>query len=276
MPDEPNPRAVAGHNAPPADPVVPSRIDEVIAASNAWLTKLPVEKNAAGKDIPVIRDEDTANACRDHITQIELELKALPGDCHDARREHDDLAAPHIAAAQKIQWEFDRAEAKLTLAKRLLKGYTEKKIHYPGVIQTWLDFLEKRQAEERRKTEAAAAAARAEAQEAARLAEQAKGDVIGAKIAAQEAERRANEAAYEAGRAARAKVNVSGENSARALPQRTYYSATVTDHRQTVRHYRDHPKMLALMQELADADARAMKEGFDVPGCDIKIERMAA
>lgn len=245
---EPNPRAVAGHNAPPAEAVILERVDALVRGTNTWLSK-----------VREIGDPDTASACRDMIAQLAEEMKAADAERVRQKKPHDDAAA-------LVQAKFKTPLALLDTAHKAMKR----------LMGGWLDAERKRLDDERRAAEVEAARKVAEAEAAARKAEQAKGDIIGNQVAAAMAAEAAAAAQDDARRAAEAKPQVQGDIAGRAMSLRTYYSAEIKDLPQVVRNYLRHPKMLALMQELADADARTMKEDFDVPGCDIKIDRRAA
>lgn len=71
------------------------------------------------------------------------------------------------------------------------------------------------------------------------------------------------------------KVKLGGTH-AKATTLRSYWSAEITDYAKAVEHYATHSKVVEVIQQLADADARAMKEALNVPGVKLKEERRAA
>jgi hypothetical protein len=66
-----------------------------------------------------------------------------------------------------------------------------------------------------------------------------------------------------------------GGQAGRKMSQRPYWSAIVTDWGKAVRHFEGHPKLRAVVQELADAAARG-KEKTPIDGVEFKSEGRAA
>jgi hypothetical protein len=66
-----------------------------------------------------------------------------------------------------------------------------------------------------------------------------------------------------------------GGQAGRKMSQRPYWSATITDWGKAVRHFEGHPKLRAVVQELADAAARG-KEKTPIDGVEFKSEGRAA
>ena len=90
----------------------------------------------------------------------------------------------------------------------------------------------------------------------------------------------AAESAKVAAKAETAPVNFRSGLGARTKSLRTNWRAEITDLYKAVWHYRDHPKMAALVQELANADARAQAREQNgkstIPGVAFVSEQVAA
>lgn len=241
MPDDNVTAFPKTHNLPTgADAAGPfeERVAKLVEAANAW-----------AKDVPTIATEEQAKKCADLIDQIREEDDAV-----DAARKKE--KQPHDEAIAAIQNRFnplrDRLKACTAVLRKLKDG--------------WLRLLEQRQQEEARKALEAAAAAQAAADEAQRKLEAGAGPAVESML---EADAKAEEARLAQNRAyqtARAKPQVRGSLTGRASGFRSYWRAEITDRMAALTAYQGHPKLLETLQQLADADAREMKDALRVPG----------
>jgi hypothetical protein len=225
--------------------VFDDRVEKLIAAVNAW-----------AKDVPAISTEEQASRCADLIDQVAKEDGAI----EDARKA---AVKPFDDERKKIHTSFMDRRGKLGVCLPILKRLKE----------GWLRLVEQRQAEARRKAEEAALAARREVEEAVRKLKEAKGPAVQSQLEADLAQQRAQEAADAARRAARARPQVVGEMSGRASGFRMHYSAKIVDRRKVLDWYQGHPDVLSVIQRLADAEARDLKDRFAVPGAQLVKER---
>ena len=245
-----DPRHGIGGNQPPEplDPhaAITARVQERIDAANIWLGQ-----------VAEIADLTTAQACDDFIGQLRREWSRTDEERKTEKK-------PHDLAAAAVQSFFNPLLAKLELAESKLRP----------LKQGWLNRVEAEQKAEaeRKQREADALAAKArEAEEAVRAGT---GDVIGNIVESSQLILQADTAQREADKAAAAKPQVQGEFSSRASGFRTVWSATITDKLKALRYYRDDPRLVALLQQLADADARRFKDtGRTVPGVSFKSTR---
>lgn len=207
--------------------------------------------------------EDFKDRCREWF-QAEVtdetaakfrDLIALGGDIEkriEARRKAE--KQPYLDTGKQI----DAAHA--TLAEPVSQGR---------------DFLKKRLgkymlAEEEKRRAAAAEAARVA--EEARKAAEAEKDPFADFDAKQ-----ATEAAVEASKFARAPVNVSGIESARAAGLRTYWLVDVTDGPALVAHFAASPHMIEEARKLAASMVRSAKgSACGIPGIQITEDKRVA
>lgn len=235
-----------GHNNPPADPYAPlrERVDVLVKAANVWLQK-----------VPKITDGPTAKACDDFLNQIKTEISALDLD-RKARNK------PFETAVKSNNDAFRPLTALLEKAKDLLNP-----------LKTgWLQREQARIAEESRIAEEAALKALQEAEDAKREAAKS----IESAVAADEAQKRADEAMVTVQHAVSQKATVKGDYAVRSSGLRTYWSAIIEDYEKALAHYGPHPKVKELIQQLADADAREQKTVLSVPGCEPHSDQRAA
>jgi hypothetical protein len=103
---------------------------------------------------------------------------------------------------------------------------------------------------------------------------------VGAQVEAEEKLRAAEEAAKAALRAEKAPANLQSAIGARTKSLRTVWKARVTSHDKALWHYRRHPDVIATIERLANADARAeaaRNEGIStIPGVEFYSEQIAA
>lgn len=220
------------------------RTNDIVEAANVWL-----------KSIKEITDEPTAKACDDFLGQIKDELAAMDKDRKAINKPHDDAVSANNNA-------FRPLVALLDKSKLLLSPLKTK----------WLQREKDRLAAERAAKEAAALQAMRDAEEAAKRAAAS----VEAAVLADELQVAADTAVAASAAADKAKAHVKGDYVARASGLRTYWSAKIVGFRQAMLHYETHPKMVALVQELANADAREQKKkAMDVPGCEGVSEERA-
>ncbi len=242
-----------GHNISPEDAAF-DKLDErqkaLIEIGEKWLTERPE-----------ITDDKMAGKCHDFITQVNGAIKAVEA----ARVEHK---APHIAAGKAVDARFIPLKGPLDI----LKGKLSPR------LTAYLNKKERqRQEEERRKAEEAARAA-AEAEDA-RAAAEANNDSIAAAAQAEEAARAAEAANKEAAAIAKSRASVKGDYSSRSASLRTTYSGKIVDQGKVYRRFRDHPKVIAVLQELVNAEIRHnpdLKDGTKtLPGVEVVKETTA-
>lgn len=228
-----------GHNAPP-DPMQPIRlrVENLLAMANRWL-----------KSVTEVTDAETAAKCEDFYTQVRKELaklevdrKAINKPLRDEIADNDAMFKPLTTTLTAIQ----------TVVSKLRDG--------------WLRREQQRQDRERIE----AARKLAEAQEAARKAAEKPAETVQDIILVEEAEEAVKTAAATAKQAEAAKPQIRGEFSARAGALRTFYSAEITNLAHAVAYYT--PQLRDAVQQLADADARKMKDDLAVPGVRLKTE----
>lgn len=233
-----------GHNNPPEDDTrtpEQKRVDDLMDAANTWL-----------KEVKEITDAETAKACEDFLDQIKGEAEALEKDRRARNKPHDD--------AVKANNDFYRPlTALLEKAKAMLSPLRTK----------WLKREEDRIAAEKKAAEELALRKMQEAEDARKAA----ATSIQAAVQADEAQKAADDAVAAATAASQAKVQVKGNYATKATGLRTYWSAVVTDQAKAAAHYANHPKMVALVQELANAEAREKKDALAIPGVETKKDK---
>lgn len=196
-------------------------------------------------------DESNAGDVRDLIGKIDKVAKA-------AEKDRKALKEPYLEQGRKIDGSFKPVAS---LAEGLL-----------GPLKKALNaFL---QEQDRIKREAAEKA-RKEAEAAARAAEALKQDEFVGDYAAEQAAEKAK-AARLAEEMAKV-TNVQGNESDRALGLRTYRRAQITNAAMLVGHYAAHPDVVALCEKLANAEIRAAKGGaVNIPGIEVIEEKKVA
>ncbi len=229
--------ATIGHNQPPEDKYAPyrDRTHDIVESANDWL-----------KSVKEITDLPTAKACDDFLKQISDEIAAIKSDRMAWNKPYEDAVKANNEAFRPISTLLEKCQ-------ELLK---------PLKVR-WLQREKDRLAKERAEKEAAALKAMQDAADAAAKATTS----VEAAVRADEAQERASELLDAAQKASTAKAQVKGDYATKASGLRTYWKAEITGFRQAMLHYENHPKMVELVQELADADARADKSQMAVPGC---------
>lgn len=239
--------AEIGHNNPPAEDIrTPEqrRVDDLMDAANAWL-----------KSVPEITDEETATACDDFLKQVKDEADALEKTRKAFNKPLEDQVKANNDAYRPLTALLEKAKSLLTPLKT-----------------KWLKREQDRIAAERKKAEEEALRKLQEAEDAKRSAASSVQDAV----RADEAQKAADTAMAAVEAANKAKATVKGNYATRSSGLRTYWSANITDYTKAAIHYCDNPKMVALIQQLADADARDQKDALKVPGIEPKSEERAA
>jgi hypothetical protein len=174
---------------------------------------------------------------------------------------------PHIDAAKAVDAEWNPLKDLLAKAKALVNPR----------LTAWLQKLEQQRQEKLRKErEEADRLAREAAEAAAKAAEEAKkaGDVIGATVAAEAAAKAAEEAGKNVTKLEKAPANLQSSLGARTKSLRTYWHARVTSHMQALAHFKNHPKVVELVEQLAEAEAK--EDAAPIPGVEFWKEQKAA
>lgn len=261
-----------GHNLPNEFDALTGRTEELVKNANAWAAKHQE-----------IADEDTAGRCSDFLQQVTDELKAAKAGMAAEKKPHQD-------AIKEIGGRYDKLVKRLETIKAVLNPLRtawllKKKAEQEEAARKAAEEAERIKAEAERKrreaeeaARAAAEQARLQAEQAAREAEAREGDVIGAQIRKQEAEKAAKEAekaakktvkeaakeekkttraaAQAANRAARAKPQVRGDLGTRAAGLRPTYSAEIVNYDLVLWGFRNHPDIKEAVETLANAYAR--------------------
>lgn len=233
--------AEIGHNSRTPEQM---RVDDLMAAANTWLDT-----------VKEITDEETAKACDDFLKQVKDEADALEKARKALNKPLEDQVKANNDAYRPLSAMLEKAKALLTPLKT-----------------KWLKREQDRIAAEKKAKEDEALKALQAAEDAKRAATTS----IQAAVQADEAQKAADAAMAAVEAANKAKAQVKGNYATRSSGLRTYWSATITDYTKAAIHYCDTPKMVALIQQLADADAREFKEALKVPGVEPKSEERAA
>lgn len=248
----------AGHNKPPAEDetfdTIKARVEAFIENADLWL-----------KSVEKISDEQMAKACEGFLKQVR-DLNTLAEDTRKeinrpydkAIKDNNDRFRPVTAALKKIKERLDPLRT------------------------AWLQHLKDEQERKRREAEERALEEMRKAEEAKKAAAEGKGDLIGGELAAEEQQRRADEAAKEHDRLMKQKVGVKADNAQRASSLRSYYSAKVQQPMMVLRQIwetgtpAEKSEIEALAQKLANARAREQKNAFVLPGAQLHEEQRAA
>lgn len=237
-----------GHNAPPeptdAYTLAVDRVKLLVSAANVWVAK-----------IPKIKDETTAAACEDFLKQARDEWTAVNGQ-RAAEKE------PHLAEADRIQALYAPLMAQLKAIGDMLKP----------LKAGWLTDLAAAQEAQRQETQRRAYAALQAAEDARKLAE-GPARTVEAVVAAETTAKAAEDAMKTAAQADAAKPQVVGVYTGKASGFRIAWLAKVDDYALAAVHYAGHAKVREVIDGLANADARAMKEHAKVPGVSVYSEK---
>jgi hypothetical protein len=235
-----------GHNEAPDDFAPAARANALAKTANEWLAS-----------VKEITDQETAEACDSFLAQVRAEIQA-----NDAERKRAN--APHDQAIKANNNRFRPVTTMLETCERLLSP----------LKAGWLRREKDRLAAEKRAAEEAAAKAQADA-EAARRKLETEPLSVQTTMVAQQAVDRAAAALEILATVEKTKPVVKGGLAARASGLRTYWSAEITDWPAATRHYQDRSEVRAIVQQLANADARTMKAALNVPGTQVKSEERA-
>jgi hypothetical protein len=230
------PLAGIGHNAPPEPIDIDAEIEALIANANAW-----------AEQHPVVETEEVAAKAIDNLNQLQGHRAK-----YDALRKKEKKPFDDGAAAVQNKWlpKFDRIDACIKVFVRLRASWFAR------------DKEQREAAEREAEREAAEARRRAD-----QLTEQAQArgtatNLIAATNAAQEAERKRQEAA-----AIPKKTQIRGSLGGRVHSPRTVWFAYIADQDLCYQHFRNHPDMKALLQRLANAAARSGVRNPNLGGC---------
>ena len=229
-----------GHNEPNAFEAHQDRVNGLKDAANAWL------------DIEALESDEQAENLNVLMAQARTELKAVETSRMAEKR-------PHLDANIAIDEQFNPLKTVLETINGKLKP----------LVSAWL-LKKEREAEAARKVAEAAALEKIRvADEAAKKAAEAAqdgGDVVGAAVAAQVAEEAATEATAQVD-AVSAPVKIQGKYDARSASLRTSHTAEIDDFDAALNHFRDHPKVKDLIEQLAGEAARSPeKRKTPIPG----------
>lgn len=239
-----------GGNNPPEEmtpfTAASQRVTELVETANVWLAS-----------VKEIADENTATACQGFLDQVNAETKAVETDRRTEKKPHED-------AAKAVDIKYRPLSTRLDTIKTLL-------------LPLKTAWLQKEQA----RKDAEAAAARAEAERLRRLAEEAaaaaaQNTTVEAVIAADEINNSVKQAETAARRIENDKAQVRSHFGTRASGLRTYWSARITDYRKALKHYSERAEVREVIERLAAADARTLKDDLKVPGVEAYSEQRAA
>lgn len=259
-----NERAVIGGNNPPPDEGVTENVTLGWEAVQTHMDDLLVEA-ANWADGIAIASQDQA----DTVGRLRQQLQDVAQLADKARVAEKKPLDDQIAAIQ------DRYNAYIAPMKNKQPGSVSKAVTALGNLLTaWLNKL----ADEKKAREDAA---REEAEKAAAAAIAARKEMdISTDLAAADEAAALLDIAEEAAKTLRAvereKVQVQGEY--RAIGQRTVWSAEITDRKAALLHYlKAQPdEFVALIQTLADRDARNEATRRDIPGVRFIDQKVAA
>lgn len=251
-----------GHNMPSAAAALQDRADQLAAACDAWL-----------QQVQEIETEEQEKKAVDFVQRVKAEIK----DAEEIRKAEK---APHSAAAAAVDATYNPIKAKLETIKNL---FGPKLTAWMNKKEAARKEAERLAAEEAyRKIEEAEAAERAARKAAEQAAEPTKGneapaDVVGTTMEAEAARKAAEQAVKDADRLRTTTTKAKGNYGDRAMSLRTVYSAEVTDYDALFEHFRGHPKVRDVLDQLADEWARSPdKRAFPLPGAKLKVEKKAA
>lgn len=233
-----------GHNSETIFADLEERVNEFRRGAETWVNT-------------EIADEATAQKLTDFLTGARLVQKDV-----DAQRKSE--KEPHDKAAKAVQAKF---KPLLTIAEQTVSAAKSKL----GEFMAWKQ-------EQQRLAQIEAARIAREAEEAARKkqaeAEKAN-DHVGAAAATEALEQAEQDAASAA---APAKTSVRSDSGAgRTVALRTRRFAQVDNANLLVAHYRNHPRVLALVRQIADQEILAAKgEPISIPGVTIVEKKVAA
>lgn len=217
------------------------------------------EADRAISQYPEIPDQETA----DRFTSLIDAIRACEKEAEKLRKEEK---APLDQKIKDIQERYRMFTDRLGTAAGALKKR----------LTAFLVAEQQRREAERKAAEEEAMRVMQEAEDRRKSAEET--GSVSAQIAAEEAQREA-EQAVKVTAAPVGPARARGENSARSIGLRTTYSAVIEDQDAVYRHFRNDPKVKDVLQQLANAEARAAKgdrAAFTVPGAVLHEDKVAA
>ena len=216
-----------GHNRPDAIEALTQQVDEVIEVADSW----------AG--IEEIEDETQAGRCSDFLNRVKTMAKEVEEKRVATNKPLRDECKVNDAAHNPLKDKLG------TVAKSLLP-----------LLNGWLKKEEDRKKREAKAAEEAALEEIRVAKEAQKKAEES-GNVSD-QIQAQEATDTAEEAVEQADELSNnTRATVKGNLSERAVSMRSSWSANITDFDKALEHFREHPKVRDVIEQLAGAAARS-------------------
>lgn len=233
-----------GHNSETIFSELEERVNEFRRGAATWVNT-------------EIADEAKAQKLTDFLTGARLLQKDV-----DAQRKSE--KEPHDKAAKAVQAKF---KPLLTIAERTV-GAAKAKL---GEFMAWKEEQKRlaniEAARKAREAEEAVLKAQAEAEKA--------NDHVAAAAAAEALEQAEQDAASAA---APVKTSVRSDSGAgRNVALRTHRFAQVDNANLLVAHFRQHPKVLALVRQLADEAIRAAKgDPISIPGVTVVEKKVAA
>lgn len=231
--------------------IITDSIEEALLEAKNWADGTPAETQEQVDEIARLIDDLNGNA------------KALEAERVKEKKPLDD-------AIKAIQDRFNVYLA--PLSNKGVKGKVPLAIEALRAAQR--PFLLKREAELEEQRRKAREEADAKAREAAEAARQAAASDLAAREEAEAKEREAKEAERAAREAENARAHAHGEGRAQGL--RTKRIAVITDLNAAVRHYwtQDPEPFRALVQKLADEDARQNRKAAEGKGVSFREERV--
>ena len=218
------------------------QLRDYVAGTIAWLKGRKIE------------DKATADQAANRRAEV-LRLKGL------VEKEWDAKALPHDTAIKALKSEYD---APVKDAEAVNKALREAATAYARAEEKRLQDEQNAKHEAERKTAADAAKAIIEAR-----AKQMRDDPIAAHTSPEP------ELPMAPPPPAPVKVSLGGQVG-KVSGLRSYWEAEVTDYAAALQYYAQHPDMIALVQKLSKADAKASKGSITVPGVRFYEDRRVA
>lgn len=260
-----NPRVVIGGNNPPPDAPAPKLDSRSAVEAHADDLLLEAGNWADGF---VIENQDQADVVGRLMRQLQDAAALIDKAAANEKRPLND------AIAEIATWQNSYVAKGL---KKTPDGKLTKAILATGnMVSAWLNKLD---AERRQREAAAAEAARTAAQEAIAAHTEAKTSTDIAKMdTAEDAMTEARNLLRAAEGVSKEKVRSGGGEGLRAVGLRSYWHAEITDSKAALLHYlKQYPERFrALVQELADADARTEAGRGATPGISFIETKKAA
>jgi hypothetical protein len=254
--------AAPGHNLPPETDAtfdqLSSRTTALVENANRWI-----------EERPEIGDDDQATKAGDFLDQLRSQIKEIEA-------ERKTQKAPHMAAATAVDDKYNPLKRPVEIAGKFIKDK----------LTVWLKKQDEIKERERRAAEEVAHKAQEEADRAAAAAESPEGDAIGKAVAAEAAQKRAEETGRAAQRAAAA-PKVASAYGGRSKSLRSHTVVEIEDATKIPAKYL---RRLCARVYVTEALQRAVREDVSaystatedgglvstVPGITIRKEKVAA